>query len=98
MNTRERAGNVSPLEKFEVLATDIDLLRQRIEALQSDCSIDTLLDVVEVEAIAARFGVSPDSMRKRLKMAGGQVFKLGRKFVLRKVSLLQALENLEQGF
>jgi len=97
MTTRERTGKVAPLEKFDVLAADIDLLRQRIDALKSEQSVDLLLEVVEVETLAKRFGVSLDAMRKRLALGGGQVFKMGRQFVIRKVSLLQALENLEQG-
>jgi len=97
MTTRERTEKVAPLEKFDILAADIDLLRQRIEGLQSGQSMDSLLEVVEVEELASRFGVSLDAMRKRLSLAGGQVFKMGRQFVIRKVSLLQAMENLEQG-
>ena len=96
MTTRERTEKVAPLEKFDVLAVDIDLLRQRIEGLQSGQSMDSLLEVVEVEKLASRFGVSADAMRKRLTSVGGHVFKMGRQFVIRKVSLLQALENLEQ--
>ncbi len=96
MTTRERTEKVAPLEKFDVLAVDIDLLRQRIEGLQSGQSMDSLLEVVEVEKLASRFGVSSDVMCKRLTSAGGQVFKMGRQFVIRKVSLLQAMENMEQ--
>jgi hypothetical protein len=97
MTTRERTEKVAPLEKFDVLAVDIDLLRQRIDTLKSEQSVDLLLEVVEVETLARRFGVSVDAMRKRLTLGGGQVFKMGRQFVIRKVSLLQALENFEQG-
>jgi len=57
MTTRERTDKVMPLEKFGVLATDIDLLFQRIEMLQTEQSIDNLLEVVEIAELAKRFDV-----------------------------------------
>ena len=93
--TREKAGKVTPLEKFDVLAMDIDLLRHRVENLHSEQSMDDLLEVIEVEQLAAEYGVSFFTMRKKLTSAGGHVFKLGKKYVIRKVSYLQVLENLE---
>ena len=93
--TRERTGKVTPLEKFDVLAMDIDLLRHRVENLQSEQSMDDLLAVIEVEKLAVKFGVSPATMKKKLAAAGGQVVKIGKKYVIRKVSYLQVLENLE---
>jgi len=93
--TRERAGKVTPLEKFDVLATDIDLLRQRVENIHAEQSMDDLLELIEVEQLAAEFGVTFFTMRKKLISAGGQVVKIGKKWVIRKISYLQVLENLE---
>lgn len=50
---------------------------------------------MEVAGLGERFGMSQDSMRKRLRMAGGKVFKLGKKYVIRKVALLEVMEKLE---
>jgi len=96
MTTFERTEKVSPLEKFAVLAGDIDLLRQRVENLHSEQSIDDLLDLIEIEELAKRFGNTTDLMRKKLTRAGGRVFKLGRKYVIRKVCFLEVLEKMEQ--
>jgi len=98
MTTIERTEKVSPLEKFSVLAGDIDLLRQRIETLQREQSTDELLEVIEVEALAKQFGNTTDLMRKKLSRAGGRVFKLGRKYLIRKVCFLEVLESLEQSY
>lgn len=96
MTTVERTEKVSPLDKFAVLAGDIDLLRQRVENLHAEQSIDDLLDVIEIEMLAKRFGNTSELMRKKLSKAGGKVFKLGRKHVIRKVTFLEVLEKLEQ--
>ena len=95
MTTTERTEKVSPLDKFAVLANDIDLLRYRLDNVNCEQSIDDLLEVIEVESLAERFQNTPDLMRKKLSQAGGKVFKLGRKHVIRKVCFLEVLENLE---
>jgi len=95
MTTREKTGKVTPLEKFDVLAGEIDALRQRIDNLQGVKTMDDLLAVVQIEELAKEFGVSLSTMRDKLKAAGGQVVKIGKKWVIRKVSYLEVLENLE---
>ena len=65
------------------------------DGLAGGQSIDDLLAVLEVAGLGERFGMSQDSMRKRLRMAGGKVFKLGKKYVIRKVALLEVMEKLE---
>ena len=86
---------MTPLEKFDVLAGDIDLLRQRVDTLHSEQSMDDLLDLLEIEQLAGKFGVSSLTIRKKLADAGGHVMKIGKKYVIRKISYLQVLENLE---
>jgi len=95
MTTTERTEKVSPLDKFAVLANDIDLLRHRLDTVNREQSIDDLLEVIEVEFLADRFRNTPDLMKKKLSQAGGKVFKLGRKHVIRKICFLEVLENLE---
>ncbi len=96
MTTRERTEKVTPLEKFLVLAGDIDLLRNQIENLTTDQSIDELLEVIEVQELAERFGISITLMRKKLSNAGGRPFKLGKKWAIRKVGLLEVIQHLEK--
>lgn len=96
MTTIQRTEKASPLEKFIVLAGDLDQLRSRVEQItQTEQSIDDLCDTLEVEELGKRYGVSLETMRKRLKQAGGQVFKIGKKHVIRKVRFLEVLEALE---
>ena len=95
MTTTERTAKLPPLDKISVLAGDIDQLRQRIEGLTGNQSIDELLDVLELGELGERFGVSVECIRKKLVLAGGKVFKLGKKQVIRKVTLLDVMERLE---
>ena len=84
------------MDKIAVMAGDIDQLRQRVEGITANQSIDDLLDVLEVGELGQRFGVSLDCMRKRLTQAGGKVFRMGKKYVIRKVTFLEVMENLER--
>ena len=96
MTTIQRTEKASPLEKFIVLAGDLDQLRSRVEQItQTEQSIDDLCDTLEVEELGKRYGVTFETMRKRLKQAGGQVFKIGKKHVIRKIRFLEVLEALE---
>ncbi len=83
------------MEKISVLATDVDSLRRQIENITTDQSIDSRLEVVEVSDLAERFGTSVNLMRRKLTAAGGKVFKLGKKYVIRKVIFLEVLQRLE---
>lgn len=94
-STFERTEKASPMEKFSVLATDVDSLRRQIENLTTEQSIDDLLEVVEVSELAEQFGTSLNLMRRKLSAANGKVFKLGKKYVIRKVILLEVLQRLE---
>lgn len=99
MTTTQRTEKATPLEKFVVLAGDLDQLRSRVEQItQTEQSIDDLCETLEVDEIGKRYGVSSNTMRKRLKQAGGQVFKIGKKHVIRKVRFLEVLEALESEY
>ncbi|MFK7911103.1 MAG: hypothetical protein AB8F34_10975 [Akkermansiaceae bacterium] len=68
-----------------------------MENLTNDQSIDELLDVLHLDELSEQFSISQEQMRKKLRLAGGKVFKLGKKYVIRKVNFLCVLETLEQG-
>ncbi|BCX48578.1 hypothetical protein HAHE_24860 [Haloferula helveola] len=95
MTTAQRTASLTPMDKLAVLVGDVDQLRTRIEGIAAQQSIDDMLEVLEIEALACRFGVSQDTLRRRLREAGGKVFKLGRKHVIRKVAFLEVIETLE---
>ena len=84
------------MDQLSVLATEIDQVKARMETLQQEQSIDSLLEVVEIKDLSDRFKTTPDSLRRKLKLAGGKVFKVGKSYVIRKVALLEVWENLEQ--
>lgn len=95
MTTTERTAKLSPMDKIAVMAGDIDQMRQRIESITVKQSIDDLLDVLDVADLGRQFGVSAACMRKKLSSAGGKVFRMGKKFVIRKVAFLEVMESLE---
>jgi len=95
MTTVEKTERLSPLEKFGVLAGEIDQIRQLINNFQSEQCVDDLLETLEMAELGEKFGVTPETMRKKLIEAGGGVFKLGKKYVIRKVRFLSVLEFLE---
>lgn len=94
--TRERTENASPLEKFDVLAGDIDHLRLQIERVSGQQSVDDLLEVIEIADLAEKYGSPEKLLRKRLRDSGGEIFKIGKKWVIRKVKLLQVYEAFER--
>ena len=96
MTTRERTRELTPMEKFDVLAEDIDQLRLRFEQLHLQQSMDDLLEVVELSDLAEKYGSPEKLLRKRLKDSGAEIFKVGRKWVIRKVKLLEIYEAFER--
>ena len=95
MTTAQRTEKLPPLEKISVLAGDLDQLRQRVEGISGNQSLDDMLEVIDVVELGQQFGVSAECMRKKLRLAGGKVFKMGKKYVIRKVAFLEVLETLE---
>lgn len=97
MSAKERIGRVTPLERFDVLAGELDALKDRLAMMSREQSTDELLEVVNVADLANRHGVSTATMRKRLTEAGGTVFKFGKQHLIRKIKLLEVFERMEDG-
>lgn len=95
--TREKTDNVSPMEKFDILAADIDQLRLQVEQINGQKSVDDLLELIELADLAQQFGSTEKELRKRLRNVGGEIFKLGKIWVIRKIKLLQVYEAFEKG-
>ena len=96
MTVRELTNAASPLEKFEILADEIDKLHQKTSELEHRRSIDDLLEIVSLSDLAVVYGVPVAGLKKKLIQAGGEVFKIGKHRVIRKVKLVAVLENLER--
>ena len=79
MSLIKTASNLPPLDKISVLLTEVERLGTRMENLTNEQSIDELLDVLHLDALCEQFSVSQGQMRKKLRLAGGKVFKLGKK-------------------
>lgn len=95
MTTSERTAVASPLDKFEVLAADIDDLRVKIQSLHGTQSIDDQIEIVNLKTLSRQHGLSLPTVRRRIEEAGGRVFKIGGQVVIRKVKLLEVFEQLE---
>lgn len=95
MTTLQKTEQISPLEKFVVLARDIDQIRQRLEQVTTDQNMDDLLEVIEISDLADRYSATEETIKKRISHAGGKVFKMGKKWVIRKMNFLEVLETLE---
>lgn len=95
MTTLQKTEQISPLEKFVVLARDIDQIRQRLEQVTTDQNVDDLLEVIEISELANRYSTTEETVKKRISNAGGKIFKIGKKWVIRKMNFLEVLEKLE---
>ena len=91
----ESISKLSPLDKITALFNEVDRLNTRMEQITSEQPIDELLDVFDMHELGKKFAISPQLMRKKLTLAGGKVFKLGKKQVIRKINFLNVLEKLE---
>ena len=94
-STLERTEQVPPMDRFNILAGDIDTLRSKVEQVTTEQPIDELLEVIEVSDLATQFAVTPETMKRKLRNAGGKIFKIGKKYVIRKVKFLLVIEHLE---
>ena len=96
MTTRERTEKLPPLEKITMLVNEIDQLRSLVEQqVVKESSLDDLVDILLLDELAVKFGVSVETMRKKLDVSGGKVFKLGKKLVIRKIHFLEVIQALE---
>jgi len=96
MTTRENIESATPLEKFEILADDIDRLRNGLAESENQRTVDELLETVDLEKLANQYEISITSLRRKLLAAGAEVFKIGKRSVIRKIKLLAVFEKLEQ--
>lgn len=97
MTTLEKTHKLPPLEKIATLVKDLDELRSQVtQQISQEQPLDDLVDVVCLDVLSEQFYISVVSLKKKLELAGGKVFKLGKKYVIRKVCFLEVLKKLEQ--
>jgi len=96
MTIREKTQNLPPLEKITFLVGEIDHLRTQLDQqIMQEKSLDDLVYLLFLDELCEKFGISLETMRKKLVALGGRVFKLGKKFAIRKIHFLEVLEKLE---
>ena len=80
-------------DKFVVIAAQLD----HVTDLAESKSIDDCIAVLDVEVLARDHGVTFETMRNqlRIKLGSNAVFRLGKRWVIRKVKFLQYLQCLE---
>ncbi len=97
VTTKEKTEKLPPLEKIATLVSDLDQLRIQVEhQIIQEKPLDDLVDLVFLDDLSSQTGVSIDTMKKKLKEVDGKVFKLGKKYVIRKINLLEVLERMER--
>ena len=82
-------------DKFTVLAVAVD---QALEARNREVSLDEQIETLDVQELAGNYGTSLETLRKQISDAvgPGAVFKLGKKWVIRKQTFLQFLQARER--
>ncbi len=97
MTTKEKTDKLPPLEKITTLVNDLDQLRFVVQnQVKQNQSLDELIDYLYLDELSDGFGLSAALMRKRLLAAGAKIFKLGKRYAIRKVGFLEVIERLEQ--
>ena len=89
------------LQKFEVLATAIDRLSQHRQSEGvNEGTLDDQIAVLDIEELAGQFAVTGDTLRKNLcaALGKGAVFRVGKKWVIRKQRFLEYLRRQEGEF
>ncbi|MFT5467878.1 MAG: hypothetical protein ACI8UO_002985 [Verrucomicrobiales bacterium] len=95
--TLEQLNSALGTEKFTVLATVIDQLRCFQAEIASGVDLDDRIETLDVADLAEEHGVSFETMRKELRSVAGKnaVFRLGKKWVIRKQRFLDYLQTKE---
>lgn len=86
-------------DKFAVLACAIDLLTSRMDGLVQEKPIDDQIACLDAHQLAEENGVSFETFRKNICQVMGThaVFRLGKRWVLRKETFLLFLQKMETG-
>lgn len=86
-------------DKFAVLACAIDLLAARTDALVKEKPVDEQIACLDVHQLAEENGVGFETLRKNIcqVMGAHAVFRLGKRWVIRKETFLLFLQKMETG-
>ena len=91
LSTIERATGK---DKFTVIGAQFDVLMELAESR----SIDEKIATLDVEELAKSHDVAFDTMRNQLRSVLGRnaVFRLGKRWLVRKAKFLEFLQTLER--
>lgn len=97
--TLELVEKAAGRDKFLVLSVAIDRVSNALANLTQGVSLDDQIATLDVEELAATYGVSLDTMREKIRRSLGDnaVFRLGKKWVIRKQTFLGFLLANEEG-
>ncbi|MEM7600639.1 MAG: hypothetical protein AAF357_04395 [Verrucomicrobiota bacterium] len=86
--------NATGLEKFSVLANLVDHIAHLTLASRS---IDEQVATLDIETLALEHGVTFETLRQQIRstMGSGVVFRLGKRWLIRKTKFLEFLQTLE---
>jgi len=84
-------------DKLVVLASVADQLLESQRSREKETSIDDQLETLDVSSLAAQYEVSLETLRRQIieKVGTKAVFKLGKKWVIRKRKFLEYLQVCE---
>ena len=95
MTILEKTAKLPPIERIALLADEIDYLKSQVEVGLREQDVDSMIEVLELDELAQKYETTAISMKKKILQANGKVFKLGKKWVIRKISFLSVVEFLE---
>lgn len=97
--TLQLVEQATGLDKFAVLACAIDLQAARMDELVREKPIDEQIACLDVNRLAQENGVSFETLRKNIceVMGAHTVFRLGKRWVIRKETFLLFLQKMETG-
>ena len=84
-------------DKFVVLASAVDHVIEAQSCLQEKNTIDDQIETLDMHELARQYNVSFDTLRKQINgvLGDSAVFKVGRKWVIRKRRFLDFLQARE---
>jgi hypothetical protein len=85
------------MEKFAVMATMIDLVRNDLDNLRNRISIDEEMETLDLGQLAKQYGTGERALREQIEkqLCAGAVIKVGKKWVIRKRRFLDYLVSKE---
>ena len=84
-------------DKLVVLASTLDQVIDGVRDIESRVTIDSQIETLDASELAEQYGVTMETFRKQVVGVMGEeaIFKLGKKWVIRKRKFLEFLQAKE---